>query len=92
PPISATPAMTPAQQANVQALRDAAGAAFDQLYLEQQVSAHEQALTVVTDYAAGGEVPDLRQHASAAAGPIYQHLTRARALAEPAAAPAQPKQ
>ncbi|HWT12656.1 MAG TPA: DUF4142 domain-containing protein [Allosphingosinicella sp.] len=83
PPLTAAPRLNPEQQANVQALRTATGAAFDQEYLRQQVRAHEQALTLVTAYAAGGEVEPLRAHASSVAGPIQTHLARARELAAP---------
>lgn len=83
PPIDVAPAMTAEQQSNLRALQAASGEAFDLEYLRQQVRAHEQALTLVTSYAAGGDVPSLRQHASNVAGPIQRHLARARELQTP---------
>lgn len=83
PPLNAAPALDSEQQANMAALRSAAAGAFDQEYLRQQVRAHERALTLVTAYAAGGEVDSLRAHAASAAGPIQRHLARARELAAP---------
>jgi putative membrane protein len=87
PALTAASRMNAEQQADVDALRAASGAGFDVLYLEQQVRAHEQALTLVTSYASEGEVESLRRHASTVAGPIQTHLSRARALVEEAAAP-----
>jgi putative membrane protein len=89
PPINVAPRMTPEQQMNLDRLRNADAAAFDQEYLQQQIQAHEQALTLVTSYAATGDVPSLQRHASTVAGPIQQHLSRARELSEPAAQPPQ---
>ena len=83
PALQVAPALLAPQQANLQVLRGASGAAFDQEYLRQQVEAHERALTLVTAYAAGGESEPLRRHAAGVAGPIQQHLSRARELAVP---------
>lgn len=80
PAITVMPEMNAEQQSMMQALRSANGAQFDQTYLEQQVTAHEKALAMVRDYAANGEVPALQQHASTVAGPIQQHLDKAREL------------
>ena len=78
------PALDAEQQSNLRALQAAApGAAFDLEYLRQQVRAHERALTLVTAYAAGGDVATLRAHAAQVAGPIQRHLARARDLAAP---------
>lgn len=79
--------MNAQQQADVDALRAASGAAFGTLFLDQQVRAHEQALTLVTAYASEGDVEALRRHASTVAGPIQAHLSQARALVEQAAQP-----
>ncbi len=51
PAISLAPALDGEQQANVQALQAASGAAFDRLYAQQQVQAHQKALSLVQDYA-----------------------------------------
>ncbi len=80
PPLTVAPQLDPEQQSNIAALRQATGAAFDQAWLDQQVRAHERALTLVTGFAQSGDVPALRQHASTVSGPIQQHLTRAREL------------
>jgi putative membrane protein len=84
PPLSVAPVLNAEQQANLQALRAADGEAFDRLWLRQQVRAHEQALTLVTAYAANGDVEPLRRHAATVAEPIQRHLTTARRLEVPA--------
>jgi putative membrane protein len=82
PPIQlAPPQLTPQQAQMIEGLRTAQGAAFDQLYLQGQVQAHQQTLAALQDYARSGDVPSLRQHASTVAGPVEQHLARARQLA-----------
>lgn len=81
PPITLAPAMNPEQQANIEALRSADAATFDQTYLEQQVAAHQKALAMVQGYAEAGDVASLKQHAANVAGPIQQHLQQAQALA-----------
>ncbi|QPQ54123.1 DUF4142 domain-containing protein [Allosphingosinicella flava] len=80
PAITVTPQMNAEQTANLEALRGASGAEFDRLYLQQQVPAHEKALAMLQGYAASGDVPSLKQHASATTGPVEKHLARAREL------------
>ena len=70
--------------ANIEALRAADAATFDQTYLMQQIAAHQKALAMVQGYAQSGDVPALQQHATAVAGPIQQHLNRARELSQQA--------
>ena len=82
PPIQLTPPqLTPQQAQMLEGLRSAQEGAFDQLYLQGQVQAHQQTLAALQDYAQNGDVPTLRQHASTTAGPVEQHLNRARQLA-----------
>ena len=89
-PLDMNPQLSPEQQARIQALRAASGAAFDALYLDQQMEAHERALTLAAAYASEGQVDALRGHASAMAAPIQDHLSRIRALAQIAAEPPPP--
>ena len=84
PPITVTPEMSAEQQANMEALRAADAATFGQTYLMQQIAAHQKALAMVQGYAQSGDVPALQQHATAVAGPIQQHLNRARELSQQA--------
>jgi len=80
PALTLPAGMNPEQQANMKALQSASGAEFDRTFLEQQVAAHQKALAAVQAYAANGEVPALKQHASTVAGPIERHLQRAQEL------------
>jgi putative membrane protein len=82
PPITVNPQLDAEQQANMEALRGASGEQFDRLYLQQQVAAHQKALTLVQNYAATGDVDSLKQHASTVSGPIQQHLERAQQLSQ----------
>ncbi len=80
PAITPNPALTAEQEANLSALRAADGAAFDAAYKTQQIAAHEKALAAVKDYAATGDVPELKKFASDAEKIVQAHLTRIKSL------------
>lgn len=80
PPITPAPALNPEQQANLDALRAATGAEFDRLYMQQQVPAHEQALSMLQGYSAAGDVEPLKAFASKTAPVVQHHLEQARSL------------
>jgi putative membrane protein len=82
PPIKVAPVLSPEQTTDLEALRAAAPADFDRTWLSRQVAAHEQALAMVRAYAESGDVPSLKAHAAAIAGPVEMHLNRARELLE----------
>jgi len=66
------PMLDRAQQGMLAALRRAHGADRDRKYLDQQRSAHNQALGLMQDYAASGSAPALRK-AAADIVPVVQH-------------------
>jgi len=66
------PMLDRAQQGMLAALRRAHGADRDRKYLDQQRSAHNQALGLMQDYAASGSAPALRK-AAADIAPVVQH-------------------
>lgn len=69
------PAAMPAeQQAMIDALKAAKGPAFDKLFLEQQKEAHRKALATLNSYAAGGDVPSLKEFAGKTAPVVKRHL------------------
>jgi len=74
------PTLNPMQQDMIAQLQAAPAAGFDQLYLSQQVPAHEMALALHRTYAANGDAPALRGAATAAVPIVQQHLLRAREL------------
>lgn len=80
PPITPNPVLNAEQEANLAALRAATGADFDTAYKAQQVAAHEKALAGLKDYAANGEVPELKQFATDTAKVVQTHLDKIKAM------------
>ena len=74
------PEMSAMQKGMIGALHAAAPAAIDRLYLQQQVPAHQQALSLMNGYARSGDVPALRQTAQGAVPIVQGHLTQAQSL------------
>lgn len=79
PAVTVAPALTPDQQAKLDALK-AAGADFDKTYAEQQVTAHEQALATLRDQAANGTAEPLKAFAGEVAPVVEHHLETAKTL------------
>jgi len=74
--------LLPAQQAMLDQLRGAgSGPAFDMAYQQAQISAHQQAIQLMQNYAAQGDVPALRTVASQAIPTMQKHLSMAQSLA-----------
>lgn len=80
PAIAPKPAMTAAQQADLKTLQAASGAAFDTAYKQQQVRAHEQALTALRAYAGSGDVPQLRDFARDAQDMVSNHYDKIKGM------------
>lgn len=76
---SPPPALMPQHQQMLQQLQ-AAGPNFDQAYKDAQIMAHQQSLELHQGYANGGDVPALRNVASAAVPVVQQHLASAQNL------------
>ena len=74
------PVLGPQKRAMLDQLYAASGPAFDRLYMQQQVPAHEQALAIHTAYAQGGDTPQLRTAATGAIPFVREHLERARLM------------
>lgn len=75
-----SPSLMPMQAEMIGQLQGANGAAFDRMYMRQQVPAHQMALALHQNYARSGDTPSLRAVASAAVPVVSQHLDRARQL------------
>lgn len=76
-----SPVLLPAQQAMLDQLRAAGtGPNFDMAYQQAQISAHQQAIQLMQNYAASGDVPALRTVASQAIPTMQMHLQQAQAL------------
>jgi putative membrane protein len=72
------PELSPVQKAQITQLINAAPAAVDRIYMQQQVPAHQQALTINQGYSRSGDNPSLRQAASSAVRKVQQHLREAQ--------------
>ncbi|MDP8917152.1 MAG: DUF4142 domain-containing protein [Pseudomonadota bacterium] len=70
----------PAKRAMIDELNGQAGWGFDRLYLQQQATAHEEALAVHAGYAASGDTPPVRAAAAAAVPVVQRHLGEVRAM------------
>lgn len=82
PAVAPAPVLSGEQEANLTALAAASGEAFDALYAQVQVPAHENALATLRGYAARGDQAALRAFASKTAPVVEKHLQEARALAK----------
>jgi putative membrane protein len=74
------PALMPPQQQMMAQLQQAQGTSFDQVYLRQQVPAHQMALALHQNYAARGDTPQLRTVAAAAVPIVQGHLAQAQQM------------
>jgi putative membrane protein len=75
------PGLLPAQQAVLDQLRAAgSGPNFDMAYRQAQIDAHNQAITLMQNYSASGDVPALRGAAAGAIPMMQMHLQQAQML------------
>lgn len=61
-------------------LNDAPDDAFDKTYLDQQVLAHEEAVSLMHSYRDGGDNPQLRSFATGSAPVVERHLRHMKML------------
>jgi putative membrane protein len=61
-------------------LKAASAADFDKTYIDQQVAAHDEALTLMKGYADSGSDAGLKGGAAKAVPKIQMHLDKAKAL------------
>ena len=72
--------LTNKQQSMLDSLTEAKPEAFDTLYIEQQIKAHEEAADLFDKYAERGENQALKQFAANILPTIKRHLEEARKL------------
>ena len=77
--VTVNPQLTEKHQSDLDSLRNA-GTNFDAVYKQQQVAAHEQALSMLQGYARDGDAAPLKDFATKAAGIVEGHLEQARNL------------
>jgi putative membrane protein len=75
-----TPALDAEKQQLLDELKAASGAEFDRLFLEQQRSAHQKALSLLQSYAQGGDNEALKGFAKTAMPVIQGHLAHANRI------------
>jgi putative membrane protein len=61
-------------------LRAAASADFDRIYINQQVAAHKETLTLLSGYAQNGDDAGLKDLATKATPKVQGHLDKAQSL------------
>jgi putative membrane protein len=75
------PAMLePMQRRMINELNRAPAGRFDQIYLSQQIPAHQQALDLHRGYSTNGDAPALRRVAGSIVPVVEHHLAEARRL------------
>ena len=80
-PVPPPPPLSPEQDQMMAALRSAPpGPAFDRMYVDQQVQAHQMALAVHQGYADGGNDPALRHAAKKIVPVVEMHLNMAQMM------------
>ncbi|HWU73844.1 MAG TPA: DUF4142 domain-containing protein [Sphingomonas sp.] len=80
PAIKPDPTLTGDLQSKLDDLGKLKGADFDKAYIDGQVSAHEDALSLMKGYAANGDTPSLKATAGEIAPVVQKHLDMAKAL------------
>lgn len=80
PKVVPSDTLTAKQQSDLSALKAANGAAFDTLYVSQQIAAHQEALAALKAYAASGASPSLKAFASKASTVVQGHLDKLQAV------------
>jgi putative membrane protein len=80
PAITPDPTLKPEQQQDLDMLKGKTGAEFDTAYAAAQVKGHQQALALLNQYSAQGDVPQLKSFAGATAPIVTEHLSMAQGL------------
>jgi putative membrane protein len=80
--------VSPEQAAHYQQLKDSQGADFDRTYLDQQVDAHRQAVTLFDNYAKYGDNWHMQKFAESTLPTLRTHLDHAQKLKAGLPAPA----
>lgn len=81
PELSPLPAEPDARRATMlKHLDEAQDEAFDTTYLDQQVLAHEETVSLMRSYASGGDNAQLRSYAAGTLPVVERHLARVKEL------------
>ena len=74
-PKMPAPVLRPDQQDMIAKLKMTSGAAFDQMYVQQQMQSHQQALMVQQNYAMNGTAPALKAAAMKIVPVVKMHIS-----------------
>lgn len=80
PPFTPLASLNAKQKTDLDALKGLTGAEFDRLYVTQQIAAHQEAVQILTSYAAGGASPQLKDFAAKVLPTVQGHLDKLDAL------------
>lgn len=80
PDVEVPTALDERRQGMIDNLRSAAPGDFDRVYLDQQVAAHEEAVTLHRGFSDNADAPDLAGHARMVLPKIEAHLQQAERL------------
>ena len=80
PALAPNPALSAEQQQKLADLKAKQGADFDTAYAAAQVAGHQQTLDMLKEYAATGDVPQLKTFAAGLAPTVAAHLNMAKSL------------
>jgi|APAra7269096661_1048516.scaffolds.fasta_scaffold00127_91 putative membrane protein len=80
PAIKPDPTLTSDQQSKLDDLGKLKGADFDKAYVDGQISAHEDALSLMKSYADKGDTTSLKTAAGEIAPKVQEHLDMAKKL------------
>lgn len=80
PAIKPDATLTSDQQSTLDDLGKLKGSDFDKAYIDNQISAHEDALSLMKSYADKGDTPSLKTAAGEIAPVVQKHLDMAKAL------------
>ena len=80
-PKMPAPVLRPDQQDMVAQLKATSGPAFDQLYMQQQMQSHQQALMVQQNYARNGTAPALKAAAMKIVPVVKEHISMLQGMA-----------
>lgn len=81
--VMLTPALDAEKQAMLDQLKAASGAEFDRLFVQQQKTAHQKALTLLQSYARGGDTEPLKAFARKASGVVEGHIEHLNGFRQP---------
>jgi putative membrane protein len=80
PTVIPSDTLSAQQLGELNELKATNGAAFDTLYVSQQIAAHQEALAALHAYGASGASSSLRAFATRAAAMVQSHLDRLNAI------------